>query len=108
MDERKYYLNFLYNKIAVPKMTMVYWLSLPEFSSEVSKHVAKNNTINDKLIYSIIKDIYFPHKKKRDEFGSSADDFDHHRTRKGLRCLSKQIFNDESYWEKEYYDYLMS
>ena len=108
MEEKNYNLDFMYDKIAVPKMTMVYWLSIPEFSNAIYKHISNNETINNKLVYGIIKDIYFPHKKIKDELGSKADDFDHYRTKKGLKSLSKLIHNDEKYWEKEYDAYILS
>lgn len=51
-------LNFMYKKISIPKMAMVYWMQVPEFVSAVNDLVDRRQDVNDKAVYEVMLPIY--------------------------------------------------
>lgn len=51
-------LSFMFNKISVPKMSMVYWLKVPEFVDAIFNLYDNGKTIDDKVVYDVMTSIY--------------------------------------------------
>ena len=51
-------LNFMYNKISIPKMSMVYWMKVPEFVAEMLERFERGDTIDDQSVYPVMKKVY--------------------------------------------------
>lgn len=103
----EYYMDFMYKKISVGESVLKYWLSLPEFVSEIKENMDKNISITNKVVYDIVKKIYFPKEKSRMD-GLKDIDFNYRRTRYGLNTLSKKIFDKSDYWKDEFDKWLCS
>ena len=99
--DKKYDLNFMVNKISVPKMVMTYWLSLPEFVEIISKCINEHKEIDDKLVYGITKEIYFQKALMR-ENGNSDKLFNYKTARRGLNGLSEKVLGSRDGWRQEY------
>lgn len=101
----KYYLGFLYEKISVPKVIMSIWVSYAPFREKIKYRIDNNLTIDNWVVYNIIKTIYFPIRKER-ENGKIIKHPNPHQTLRGVRFLCKELYNDREYWQKEYQEYI--
>lgn len=82
-------LNFLYNKISVPKMAMVYWLQVPEFASAISAKVLNGDTVDDKVVYDIMVPIYESALKVRGT--DVAKCYNYAKLRQGIKRLGEAL-----------------
>lgn len=107
MSEKDYYLNFMFDKISVRNSVMVELLKSTEFVDEIKKKIDDNVTINNKLVYEIVKMIYFPKKLHRESTGKRMveDKFNHQSARSALRQLGEKLYGDRDYWQTEYKQY---
>lgn len=101
MVERKYDLNFMVNKISVPRMVMTYWLSLPEFVEVINKCISERKEIDDELVYEVVKGIYFPKALMR-ENDNSDKLFNYKTARRGLNELSEKLTGSRDGWQEDY------
>jgi len=105
-SKRKYYyLSFLFDKIDVSQMVMVSFLNCDLFKDAIKEKIDQNITIDNMVVYHIIRDIYCSEKLNRDK-GIRNKQVDLRRTRKGLYSLSEKLFNDRNYWQKECQEYI--
>lgn len=51
-------LGFLFKKISMPKPMLAYWLTVPEFLNKINDLAFKGVTIDNELVYEIMKEIY--------------------------------------------------
>lgn len=56
--ELSYKLNFMYKKIPVPKKSMAYWMTIPEFLDEMLEKVEHSETIDCPVVYESMQRIY--------------------------------------------------
>lgn len=82
-------LNFLYNKISIPKMAMVYWLQVPEFVSAITAKVSNGETIDDRVVYDIMIPIYESALKAK---GTEAErGYNYAKLRQGIKRLGEVV-----------------
>lgn len=51
-------LSFLYNKLSMPKMSLVYWLKVPEFVDAIFGMLQRSEVIDDSTVYPILVRLY--------------------------------------------------
>lgn len=91
-------MDFLYDRCDIPKYPLAFWISVPEFVSEVKRIESTGARINNEVVFNIMREIYKEKKSEWDE--GSKPDFNFHATRKALRHLSEFLYNDKDYWER--------
>ena len=61
--EKARQLNFLKKKIAAPYQSLEYWLTVPEFVNEMVEKVRNGDTIDNRVVYDSISEIYREREK---------------------------------------------
>lgn len=91
-------IGFIFKKCDVPKACLAYWITVPEFSEEIKRIKGTNTTIDNALVFDIMKNIY---KEKQDarERGIETD-FKFQPARRGLRVLSELLTGNRDLWDK--------
>lgn len=56
--EQSFQLQFMYNKISVPKMALSYWMTIPEFVEEMLRMLSNSETIDNKSVYLVMDGLY--------------------------------------------------
>ena len=82
-------LSFLYNKISIPKMAMLYWLKVPAFVSAMNDLVDRGKDINDKTVYGIMLPIY--EDVLRFKGTDAGKVFNYAKLRQGVKHLKEAI-----------------
>ena len=110
MAEKGYYLDFMYDKISVSTMVMVNLLKSPEFVSMIEKKIDEGISIDNKTVYQVLENVYFPAKYNRDMLGvkHSGSYLNHEKVRKALRELSEVLYKDAEHWRVDYLEYIKS
>lgn len=87
-------LLFLFNKINIPKMSMLYWLCVPEFEQAMLKLVNEGKSINNRVVYENMTEIYnnlLPYKGTE-----KATNCNFCQMRRGINQLSKVLEQTDS------------
>lgn len=88
----------LYRTSASPKISLSYWLQVPEFLEEL-RVLRKNNVlIDDTTIFPIMQRIYFDKKNNRD------DSLHYGLMRISLRKISEKLFGNSDEWDMTHQD----
>lgn len=99
-------LGFLFKKSSLSKVYLNFLVENKNFVNAFKndKDFIKNSDDLDKKIYQITCDVFFPMKKEydlKDKRGNKYKNF-----LKALDNFSFALFNDSSYWKKDYEKYL--
>lgn len=105
MEGNGYNLNFMYKKIDVPRPVMVSWFKLPEFTNAIQNKIDLGISINNQVVYDIIKKIYFE-KLQMKSNGQNIGDFNYYGMKRGIQKLCKILFDESNYWKHEYEKFL--
>lgn len=79
-------LGFMYRKISMSKVSLHYWLTIPEFHDEMLNMFCEGLTIDNASVYDVAKRIYLKWERKRDR-SSVKPDFNYCLARRGIRRL---------------------
>ncbi len=82
--------NFLFDKISMPGFAMAYWISIPEFQSDIEYLIKRGFSVDDKSVYNIARRIY-EDKTEGFELYGYADDFKANLAWKGLAALEEAL-----------------
>jgi len=85
-------LNFMFKKISVSRMSLVYWLTIPEFEAEMIYRLDNGETIDDLVVCEVMKRIYAKWDRLR-EVSSEKPDFNYSLARRGIHQIEKAIAN---------------
>lgn len=87
-------LNFMFKKISVSKMSLAYWLTLPEFEAEMLARLNGKETINNQVVCESMKRIYAKWKQLRDN-SNEKPDFNYSLARRGIHQIEKAMAEEE-------------
>lgn len=82
-------LLFLFNKIDIPKMSMLYWLCVPEFEQAMLNLVNEGKSIDNRVVYENMTEIYnnlLPYRGTE-----KATNCNFCQMRRGINKLSKAL-----------------
>lgn len=87
-------LNFMFKKISVSKMSLVYWLTLPEFEAEMLAKLDNKEAIDDRVVCESMKRIYAKWERLRDN-SNEKPDFNYSLARRGINQIEKSISDNK-------------
>lgn len=90
--------GFLYRTSASPKISLSYWLQVPEFLEELRVLRGNNMSIEDATIFPIMQRIYFDKKNNGD------NSFHYGLMRSSLRKISEKLFGNSDEWDMTHQD----
>lgn len=91
--------NFLYKKLSVPDAIVMNLLYVPEVLNEFNFLIDNQIDINDKVVYEIIKKVYFPKLIVNERSGSAL------KLCKAIKRFSLILFGDKYYWQTEFEEF---
>lgn len=91
-------IEFIHKELSIQDFELLYWVSVPEFVTEVQNLKQTEDTVSQMEIFEIMKNIYILRlsKKERGEYAN----FRFALARKSLKALSEMLYGDENAWEK--------
>lgn len=89
-----YRLNFMFKKISVSKMSLVYWLTLPEFEAEMLARLDNKEAIDNRVVCESMKRIYAKWEHLRDN-SNEKPDFNYSLARRGIHQIEKAMAEEE-------------
>lgn len=87
-------LNFMFKKISVSKMSLVYWLTLPEFEAEMLTRLDNKEPIDNQVVYESMKRIYAKWESLRKD-SNIKPDFNYSLARRGINQIEKSISDNK-------------
>ena len=87
--EKAHRLNFLKKKIHVPYQSLEYWLTIPEFVNAISEKVCNGETIDDRVVYESISEIY--NEKEKVKWTNEAGTFNYRLANAAVKRLRKVL-----------------
>lgn len=82
-------LNFMFNKISVPKMSMVYWLKVPEFVDAILEMYEGQKVIDDATVHEVMVRVYDQTIAYKGT--DRAKDYNYAKMRQGIKHLSEVL-----------------
>ena len=58
-------IGFLYKKIDAPRLSLTYWIDIPEFVDAITNLLDEGHTIGNNEVFQIMKDIYLEKNNKK-------------------------------------------
>lgn len=83
-------LNFMLKKISISKISLVYWLKLPEFEAEMISRLDNQETIDDQVVCETMKRIYAKWERLRED-SNEKPDFNYSLARRGIHQVEKVL-----------------
>ena len=90
-------IDFIFKKCDAPRLSLVYWRSVPEFFDEIVRVSKTDATIDNGLVFKIMLEIY--REKENDMDTGFPVDFNFRLARKSLNRLSQILFGDNAAWK---------
>lgn len=87
VDQR---LNFMFKKISISKMSLVYWLSIPEFEAEMLARLNNKEPIDNQVVCESMRCIYEKWEHLRGN-SSIKPDFNYSLARRGIHQIEKAM-----------------
>lgn len=86
-------LGFVFKKIPISPTAMAYWLSVPEFKSEIEKRIAIGETIDSRNVCGVMKEVYSQYESLRGA-SSCKPDFNYRLARRGILQIERGTNNE--------------
>ena len=90
-------IGFLFKTSDAPKVSLAYWVTVPEFVEEISNAINNGISINDEYIFNVMKRIYAQKDELRKQ--GTGVDFSFRLSRRSLRILSEKIYGNRDSWK---------
>lgn len=83
-------LGFMFKKISASSTAISYWLSVPEFMSQMQRMAMNDETIDDLSVYEAMKSIYSSYESLRNN-SAEKPDFNYRLARRGILQIERAL-----------------